>query len=237
MLSCLVLWPDSFDYPLFRKNLPELQEKVDEVIICFTKHGNHSLREWIKKNTSGVKFINEEDSSYIEGDWRNKATNYLIDKAKGDWILFLEQDFFIRDYDRFFEKVKQAQKTYGLISFKEADRFHPAFFLIERQILEKITTDFSARGEGQDHFWYVSKQLEDRCDFVDLNILDLHNTIDWIHMGGLTENYFAKKPYYKLDEFYAYNDACTQVETSEYWGKEMLRCQGRFQRNDLERFL
>ncbi|MGK3946786.1 hypothetical protein ABK046_51535, partial [Streptomyces caeruleatus] len=72
------------------------------------------------------------------GYWRNKATNYLIDQARGGWILSLEPDFFIKDYGRFFGKTKSSM--WGVcdgVSFEEANRFHPAFFLFKKETLDR----------------------------------------------------------------------------------------------------
>lgn len=225
MISAILSHPDSFDYPIYRKNLPLLLKEVDEVIVCFTQHGNHPLRDWLRTNMPGVTFLDVENSNY-PGDWRNKSTNYALDNAKGDWILSLEQDFFIKDYPHFFNTVKEATKKYEVITFHENQRFHPAFVLVKRDKLNGTGRDFSVMGQDKDHFWLVSKQLKGMCTYTDLDHIGLKYMDDWFHMAGLTENYFAPKPYYRMDEFHAYNDACLALDLpiSDYWRGEMERC-------------
>lgn len=227
MISAILSHPDSFDFPIFRNNLAELQKHVDEVIVCFTQHGNNPLRDWLTQNMPGVTFLSDEQGKQYPGDWRNKSTNLMVDTAKGDWILSLEPDFFIRDYDFFFSKVKNAMKSNEVISFAENQRFHPAFLLCKREVLDKTTRDFSVQGTDKDHFWLFTKQLKGIAkSYTDLNLIGLRNTDEWFHMGGLTENYFAPQPYYRLADFHSYNDACMNlnISMSEYWRGEMQRC-------------
>lgn len=227
MISVVISWPDSFDFPYFRKNLSELQKYVDEVVVCFTVHGNHPLREWLTQHMPECRFLSDADAVHYPGDWRNKSTNWMIDNSKGDWLLSLEQDFFIKDYQNFFTKVKEAMQKYEAISFPEGQRWHPAFFLVKREVLEKTNRDFSVQGTDKDHFWYVTKQLKGLAQaYTDLNSIGLHYMDDWFHMAGLTENYFAPKPYYRMDDFHAYNDACAKLDLpiSEYWRGEVERC-------------
>lgn len=226
MISAVICHPDSFDFPLFRKNLPNLQRHVDEVLICFTKHGNHSLRDWLRANIENVRFFDEETASGYGGDWRNKATNLMLDNARGDYILSLEQDFFIKDYDDFFRKIKLAMDKHDLISFVENQRFHPAFFLFPKTKAMDTLHDFSVLGQHKDHFWLFSKQIKMLTNHTTLDNLDLIQGRDWLHLGGLTDNYFAPKPYYRLPDFYRYNKVCMGVPCSPYWQSEMQRCDG-----------
>jgi hypothetical protein len=223
-LSAIISWPDSFDFPLFRRNLSKLQERVDEVILCFNSHGNHSLRDWLRQNMPGVVFLDVEDCINKSGDWRNKSTNYMINSASGDWILSLEQDFFIKDYPHFFHTVKQAMDKHDVIMFEEGVRFHPACMFFTREVINKTRRDFSVMGDGRDHFAEITKQFKGMAKYISLKELDLLEGRDWLHLQGLTDNYFAPKPYFDLPTFYTYNEACKSVEPmSEYWMSEMNR--------------
>lgn len=226
MISAIVSFPDSFDFPIFRSNLSRLRLFVDEIVICFTKHGNYPMRDWFKENMPYCTFLNDEDARGYPGDWRNKSTNLMIDRSNGDWILSLEPDFFIRDYSDFFLKIKEAMQKYNVITFYEGQRFHPAFLLVKRGTLNNTSKDFSVQGTHKDHFWLVSKDLKGFANYVDLPTLGLKEREDWFHMGGLTENYHAPQPYYRLPEFYAYNEACMKLDIPfhHYWKDEMERC-------------
>lgn len=227
-ISAIVSWPDSFDFPLFRDKLPELLKHVDEVLICFTQHGNHSLREWIKENSDPrVKFLNAEDGKKYSGDWRNQSTNLMIDNSTGDVLLSLEQDFLIKDYQAFFTAIHKALHHSDVIFIQDGERFHPCFLAWKRKNMLPEKRNFSVMGTGQDHFCYFTKHLKGQdLNMVSLDDLNLFRGRDWFHLCGVTDNYFAPKPYYDLDAFYFYNDKCKQISCSDYWKGEMERCTG-----------
>lgn len=227
-ISVVVSWPSGFDFPIFRSKLPELLNHVHEVVICFTDHGSYNLRPWLKENMKHerVKFldVNQYEANKFGGDWRNKSTNLAIENSTGDYILSLEQDFLINDYPHFFHIVDNF-KYLDVITFKENERFHPAFLLVKRSVLDKTTRNFSVLGQDMDHFWKFSKELKSFANFMFLSELGLQENIDWSHMRGLTDNYFSKKPYFDLDNFSRYNKECmTVTPMSDYWRQEMERC-------------
>lgn len=225
MISVCVTWPTGFDFPIFRKHLPELKQYVDKVFVAFVRHGKGDLSDWIVEDTD-CDFFGFPNTDTYKGDWRNQATNFLIDMQapSTDWLLFYEPDFFIRNYQHFFNKILTAMSTHDVISFLEGDRFHPAFFLVRREKLLKTSLDFSATN-GFDHFGRVSEELK-KYRYITLPELGLFPDNDWKHLRGVTDNYFAPKPYFNLDEFRAYNKECMKVEPmSDYWMGEMKRCQ------------
>lgn len=227
MLSALISWPDGFDFPLFRKNLEKLKRHVDEVVICFTHHGNASLKEWLRQNLQGCVLLDVDTYTQLnyQGDWRSQSTNRMIDAAQGDWLLSLEQDFFIKDYDTFFSTVKKAMDNYDVIMFPETNRFHPACLFVKKDILKRTRRDFSTNGTGVDHFAMVTDDLKGMSRYVDLHTLGLEERRDWLHMRGLTDNYFAPKPYFDSPSFHVYNNACLSITPiSDYWMSEMIRC-------------
>lgn len=227
MISAITCFPNGFDYPIFRDKMPDLLDQVDEVLICFTKHGNYDLSPWIKHNMNYDDYVRYFDEpTDTSQDWRSRSTNLLINNAKGDWILSIEQDFLIFNYPEFFGKIKEAMPTHDVIMFTEGQRFHPAFLLVRTDILKKTKRDFSVMGDGRDHFHQITKELKGlNARAISLEELDLIDHHDYHHLAGLTENYFAPKPYYRLDEFYAYNDFCKSIEPmSDYWRGEMKRC-------------
>jgi hypothetical protein len=203
----------------------KLRNEVEEVLVCFTKHGNYDLSGWIKENLTGVRYFNEPEDDHTQ-DWRSRATNLMIDNAKGDWILSLEEDFFITDYPHFFGKVRQAMENHDVITFPEDQRYHPAFLLVRTDLLKRTKRDFSVMGDGRDHYHQITKELKGldaRTTY--LEDLGLRKVLDWDHMQGLTDNYFAPKPYFKLNEFHLYNQDCKRIHPmSDYWTGEMARC-------------
>lgn len=225
VISVICCWPTGFDFPLFRQSMPELLNYVDEVLIGFTKHGNYDLSGWIKAHLEGVRFFDDKCEDHSQ-DWRSRTTNLMLNQAKGDWILSLEQDFIIKSYPHFFHTVNKAMEKYDVIMFPEGLRFHPACLFVKKDLLLKTHRDFSVMGIGRDHFAQVSKELKGLTDkIITLQELDLLPDRDWYHYQGMTDNYFAPKPYFKLPEFYDYNEKCKLVSPmSDYWRGEMVRC-------------
>lgn len=216
-ISAIISWPDSFDFPIFRKNLSLLQKEVDEIIVCFNQHGNYSLRLFLKDLMPNVKILDVENANgSYQGDWRNKSTKYMIDNATGDYILSLEQDFFIKDYPHFFNTVKNSKTD--IVCFMETNRMHPAFLLVKKDLVKDPGLDFSVMGQGMDHFALVTKALKN-YSYSSLESLGLVGKEDWYHLRGLTDNYFAPKPYFSLDEFYTYNIRClnSDIPQIKYW--------------------
>lgn len=229
MISVITCWPNSFDFPLFRSSIPELLTHVDEVLICFTKHGNHDLSDWIKKNLNGVRYFNEPENDHTQ-DWRSRSTNLMLNNVKGNWILSLEQDFMIYDYSHFFNKVKKAMETHDVVMFPEDQRYHPAFLMVKKDFLLRTKRDFSVMGDGRDHFHQITKELKGlNAKTISLQELDLLPDRDWYHYQGMTDNEFAPKPYFKLDEFCVYNEWCYRLykngilDYSDYWVAQMDR--------------
>lgn len=228
-ISTIILNPRGFDYPIFRARLPQLSKYANPVF-CFTDHGNLNLTKWIKNNTPGTFFdVNQHETNKYHGDWRNKATNLIIDNTDSEWLLSIEQDFMIRNYDDFFSKILEAMSKTDVITFEEGIRFHPAFILVRRSVLNETHRDFSVAGSGMDHWAVVSKKLRGFARVTKLEELGLLPDRDWYHFGGLTENIFHSHPYYRLPEFFMYNEWCyrlhlnREIEFSNEWIKEMER--------------
>lgn len=223
-ISTICLYPRGFDYPIFRSRLPQLSQYA-EPVFCFTDHGKLNLTKWIQANVNGTFYdVNQFETRGCRGDWRSKATNLIIDSTDSEWLLSIEQDFLIRDYPNFFEKVMDAMSRFDVITFAEGNRFHPAFLLIKRDVLDRTDRDFSPVPDKFDHWGSVTKKLKSFAKTALLPDLGLRPGEDWYHFGGLTENYFAPKPYYRLPEFYAYNSACYNCSPiSQEWFVEMDR--------------
>ncbi len=227
-ISIILSWPDSFDFPVWRSNVSKLRTYTKEIIVCFTSHGSNPIKDWIRQVLPQCTFLDADtyQAQQYGGDWRNKSTNYMIDHASGEWILSLEPDFFIKDYEKFFTAVSEGMKTHNVITFEENQRFHPAFLLVKKDVVQKTHRNFSVMGQDKDHFWQFTKDIKGICDHKTLQSLELLEGRDWIHMRGLVDNYFAPKPYFDLPSFHVYNDACRELDVpvNEYWWKEMERC-------------
>ena len=185
----ILTWPSGCDYPLCRLQLQEFKKFFNKVIIAFYEHGLPDFRPWLKKNIPGAVFCEVEPE--LE-DWRERAVTSAIKKSESDWILFTEQDFFAKD-DSFYQVVSQARSRADVIGYDQGTRLHPFFLLTSRALLAKTSQDFSVRGQDQDHFSKVSKELFFMGRFVDLRDLGLREKIDWYHFSSMTWNIFRIK--------------------------------------------
>jgi hypothetical protein len=231
MINALIPWPESTDYPLFRQTLPQLSEWAKPTI-CITPQGGTPLMGdiLVELTQGGCQVLRSHalSSETYPGDWRNATTNYMIDQTSADWVLFLEQDFFIKDYPHFFHIVKNSMENHDVIMFEEGNRYHPAFLLVKRVVINHVKRDFSAGEQGYDHFAHFSQEIRNLVSperIVSLQELDLLPQRDWWHMRGLTDNYFAPKPYFNLPEFVAYNEVCLNTSVGRWWFSIMLKAQ------------
>jgi hypothetical protein len=231
-IDALISWPESTDYPLFHLTLPKLTQFVQPTV-CITGQGDTPVMGDILVGMTqhGCRLLrgNKLSSDVYPGDWRNAAVNYMIDSSHNEWILSLEQDFFIKDYEKFFATIEQAMGAHDVIGFEEGNRYHPAFLLVKRSAVNKTKRNFSAGEVGFDHFAHFSAELKQVAPaFISLEELGLLPGRDWWHMRGLTDNYFAAKPYYNLPEFMAYNEVCLQqydqrqMISSEIWHQKVV---------------
>lgn len=198
----LTVWPKDTDYPLFRYSLAKYRDYFDQVYIAISDNG--TLENYTNFFTTAIpdahfKFIPRADGSQ---DWRNVAVNTLLEKSQADRVLFIEQDFLIKD-ERFFEVLLNVNE-YDALYYDEQGRMHPALALVPRHIIEKTSKDFSARPPAYDHFGLFFKELMGLCNATDLETVGLHQGEDFYHLAGLTQNYHAQ-PFFKPNEFLTYN--------------------------------
>lgn len=229
-ISALLPWPESTDYPYFRHSLPLLTQYVKPTI-CITPQGGipimGDLLLDLTEHGCQVLRSHQLSSDTYPGDWRNAATNHMIDSTTGEWILFMEQDFFIHDYPLFFHTVQNALLGNDIIMFEEGNRYHPAFLLVKRELVDKTSRDFSSGEVGMDHFAKFSQELKALKPLsMSLEQIGLQPGRDWWHMRGLTDNYFAPKPYFDLPSFYTYNWRCMSLSggvQEKSWFDKMCR--------------
>jgi hypothetical protein len=214
MIDVITIHPRSIDYPLWRKQLEYFNAYFKKIIVTFTGknfYGDYSsfVREAIELHN--IYFVEGRDTNGEE-DWRNVAVNQALEVSNSDWILFLEQDFFWKN-NSFWEKILEAQKVYSVISFWEANRLHPAFLLVKRELLDKTRKDFGIIPDKLDHFGKFSQDIVAQIGnegIGELEKLGLEFKKDWYHLQGLTHNYNLCRDgnlatIFKRDEFLTYN--------------------------------
>lgn len=204
----ITVWPKSVDYPLFRYNLARYREYFDQVLIAISDNGlTEDYTNFLTNNIKDAhfKFIPRAAG---DQDWRNVAVNTMLEKSQADRVLFIEQDFLIRD-ERFFEVLLNVNE-YDALYYDEDGRMHPALALVPRHIIDRTSKDFSARPPAYDHFGLFFKEMIQLCNATDLETVGLHDKEDYLHLSGLTQNYFAK-PFHKPNQFLSYNRLCLDL--------------------------
>lgn len=203
--NLLTVFPTHMDYPLFRYNLTRFRKYFNEVIIAFSPGlKDRNMEPFIRRSLKDCIFV----TPGIEfSDWRQNAVRAMLRKSCSDYILFTEQDFFVKN-ESFFDKVFKNPNN-QFIGYKEGNRIHPAFALIKVELLYLTSKDFSAYpDEGMDHFGKFFKELQDLVKFRELKDFGLEFGREYFHMSGLTQNVYLFKlgrPFYKAEEFLTYN--------------------------------
>lgn len=205
----VLIWPYSEDYPLFRKTLRKIRNKVKTVNIFFSEHhsGKH-IDSFIRKSLSelGVDFFEDEGIPLPgKGDWVNTAVNTILRNVSSEWFLKIHPDFFVKDWDSFLGSLGVAMKRNQLIGYPylaSPDYFSPAFFLMERSLLEKTSLDFSAISSFRDHFWKITADARKLgIEIMPLEKIGLRDGIDYVHIKGVT-TYFVHG---LVDDFHFYD--------------------------------
>jgi len=213
-ITLLTVWPTHADYPIFRRWLERNRNKFHHCIMALSdaKHPRNISND-LKQLFVKLK-VQWTDPPTVGGtdDWRSKAINSAYYQIKGDWILFMEQDFFIKD--KALDLILLQAEKYDGIVYKEGERLHPAFLLVRKSIADKTSKDFAVVRDKFDHFYTFIQEIMKMGKIITLNDIGLKNNEDYYHMSGLTQNYhmfsLGQTPTH-LNEFLQYNYYCMDV--------------------------
>lgn len=208
----ILTWGRHVDFPLCRYNLKRFAPYFNKVYIALTDHGMEADYTQFFTTNIDAQFKNLPLPTGSQ-DWRNVAVNTMLEKSEATHVLFLEQDFLIKD-DRFFE-VLLNQSEYDFIYYDEQERVHPACALLPRHIIDQTSKDFSARPPAYDHFGLFFQEAIRLTNSADLETIGLHKGEDYYHLAGLTQNYHAK-PFHKPNEFLTYNRYAMRLPSIVY---------------------
>ncbi len=202
----LMTWPSGVDYPLCRLQLKLLRPFFKDILVSIYEHGSPDFREFLRGSTKGWKWI---ESPALDETWRETAVNFGLDRSTSDWVLFLEQDFFIKD-SKFLDTVYEATKAYDVVGIRQGNRLHPCFLLVSRKLIDKTSRDFAVHGQDKDHFQKFSEEVLAQGKFIDITELGLFPGRDWYHFSSMTWNLFRIKDenvreMHDLPEFLLYN--------------------------------
>lgn len=206
------------DYPIFRYNTQKHRDNFRKVILYPSRHhGVIDLEGFSKKNFPQVTWVEPVPIDYGVEDWRQAETIPCLKQSDADWILFMEQDFFVKDWDKLYTMLAFNMKFYDAIGWWNETAFpylHPCFFLIKRELFEKTQKDFSAHPEipGCDHFAMLTRDIEKAGGKIrTFQQMGYKNWETAFHLGGLTypyQNFDGKNTVFgvgNLEAFYVYN--------------------------------
>lgn len=184
------------DYPLFRLNLARYRDHFNKVILYPSRHHGVIDLEAFAKKTIQETWVDPVAIDYGVEDWRQAETTPMLQHSDGDWLLFMEQDFFVDNWEKLFTDVeKEIENGADAIGWWNETAFpylHPCFFLLKREMFEKTQKDFRAHPEipGCDHFAMLTRDVERLGGkIVTLQSLGWENWKNAFHLGGLTYVY------------------------------------------------
>lgn len=184
------------DNPIFRQLIQRHRNKFNKVILYASRHhGVIDLEEFWRRVFPETWVSTEIDWTKPGVDWRQEETIPLIEKSDSEWILFMEADFFVDDWDKLWRDVEKAMQDADMIGWYDNNvpfYIHPCFLLIKRELLEKTQKDFRAHPEieGSDHFAQITKDVEKMGKtIIKLQDLGWKAWENAFHLGGLTYPY------------------------------------------------
>lgn len=205
------------DYPIWRAMIAKYRDRFNKVILYPSKHhGVIDLEEFWKKVFKET-WVNPVSIDYGTEDWRQAETDPCLSYSDSEWIWFCEADFFVKDWNRFFNDIEKTMKTVDMIGWWNETQFpyiHPCCLFIKRELLEKTNKDFSPHPEipGSDHFGMLTRDAERLgAKIVKLQDLGYQEFEDAFHGGGYTypfQNFNGEETVFGVGRpeiFYAYN--------------------------------
>ena len=183
------------DYPVFRKLLMENRDKVNKIILYPSRHHGVVDLEDFARDVFLETWVERKPIDYGVTDWRQGETEPCLELSDSEWIWFAEQDFFVRDWDRFFNDAQKLMGKSDMFGWWNETNFpyvHPCCLFIKRELLDRTNKDFRAHSEinGADHFAMVTHDAKK----LGAKIIKLQDVgyVEWedaFHLGGLTYPY------------------------------------------------
>jgi hypothetical protein len=226
--SLIVSQITSVDYPLWRAWLAKYHSWFDEILIYFDVQYRHPFFwAFIQQNLStipNIRFLDPVPYEYGVGDWRSTATNELVKQATGDWLISIEQDWFVIDWEALFKNMSGSMSVadmFGWWNPTNTPYIHPAFWGIKRELFEKTTKDFSPHPEinGSDHFAMVTYDAIKLGAKIDKYYEKFSPDSNYFHLGGVNQNYLNGMnegfEFHRAEPFYVYNKHCMSLPIAQ----------------------
>lgn len=202
------------------------REFVNKIILYPSRqHGLVDFEEFAKIAIPET-WVKPVPIQYGVEDWRQAETDPALLHSDSEWLWFNEQDFFVRDWDKFYEDIEKAMKHADVIGWWNPTHFpyvHPSCLFIKREVFEKTSKDFRAHPEinGCDHFAMITRDaVQAGAKIVTLQDLGYKDWEDATHLGGLTyvyqdwkgdgtDTFGVRSP----EMFFVYNFMARQADT------------------------
>ncbi len=217
MIDLILCWPNNNDYPLFRQFIHDNRALFNKVIIVFTQTNirpnisSFIVKAMIEDNV--LFLINPHDPiEHPEDDWRNVAMNEALKFSSSSHVLFIEQDFIIKDLAQFNAAIcDYLASGEEVIGVRDNKRLHPCYLLMRRRLLNQLTPDFSAHPPEYDHFGSIQKQLESR----NIKPAIIPESL-YLHLNGTSSNWnlilSGQEPNWQPEQFKIYLAECLKVK-------------------------
>lgn len=183
------------DYPLLRYHHQKYGGMVNKTIVYPSRHhGYIDLEDFMKKEYP-VTWVNPVPIDWSTENWRQAETDPCLKESTAEWVWFSEPDFFVKNWDKFYEDIEKAMKISDMIGWYNPTNFpyvHPCCLFIKRELLEKTSKDFKAHPEinGADHFSMITHDVQELdAQIITLQDLGYNQWENAFHLGGLTYPY------------------------------------------------
>ncbi len=191
----ILQWCVFADYPIFRRNSARYRDQMNKIILYPSRHHGKLDLEAFAKQALLETWVDPVAIDYAVEDWRQAETTPCLAHANSEWLWFTEQDFFVKDSEKFFADIEKAMKHSDMIGWWNPTHFpyvHPSCLFIKREMFEKTQKDFRAHPEidGCDHFAMLTVDVRKAGGKITtLQDLGYENWKDAFHLGGLTYVY------------------------------------------------
>jgi hypothetical protein len=158
--------------------------------------------------------------------WKDVGNNAALNICTSKHVLLLEHDIIYHN-DKFWEIV--LNHSHPLVGWKEGaisnnyiteKRFHPSFLLVERELLEKTSKNFSEKKGVYDVYGGITPELQALAETVYLEELGLVRLVDWEHIRGCSYDYSMvqnnKSPLARRNNFRLFNQMSLEVEIEKH---------------------
>lgn len=184
------------DYPVWRLHLKRNRDVFNKVILYPSDHYRKvSFKDFVQKVIPET-WVTPVEIDWSKADWRQVETIPMLNQSNAEWVYFNEPDWFVKDYQKFYEKVietmEKGAEAIGWMNMTNFPYLHPSSLFVKRSVLEKTQKDFSAHSEinGCDHFAMITHDLKKLgAKIVTFEELGFKDFEDCFHLGGLTQNF------------------------------------------------